>query len=209
MLFNLAKRSTCDYIWRRRCIFADVHGKQWLKESIYPVCVTWQFPWQLSSWDVSDSFTATPSRYRHTSAKLTNAAPWLIVCFFLLLPGLHVFLERLYFFRASRVHAGGAGAEGEATAGGLRGEEERPALKEGENRMLMFSGVLRKTTSRILCSVCLDRTVQYSARYLTPCNFHPVTEGCISTGGTSSRQAGFVCVAAFSGKAKQSSLHKT
>lgn len=70
----------------------------------------------------------------YTSAKLTSAAPWLRVFFSPFLPGLHVFLERLYFFRTSRVYAGGAGPQGEATAGGLRREEEKPALKEGETR---------------------------------------------------------------------------
>lgn len=63
--------------------------------------------------------------------KLTSAAPWLNCV--ILLPGLHVFLERLYFFWSSRVYAGRAGSQREATAGGLRGEEEKPALKKGEN----------------------------------------------------------------------------
>lgn len=76
----------------------------------------------------------------NTSAMLTMAASELI--FFLslslpllllrLFPGLHVFLERLYFFRITRVHARRIGPQRKVAAGALRRSEKRPAFKEGE-----------------------------------------------------------------------------
>lgn len=77
--------------------------------------------------------TAANSRYFYQHVSYVNKGCIFAALFFsLLLPGLHVFLERLYFFRSPRVYAGRTGPEREATARALRCEEKRPAFKEGE-----------------------------------------------------------------------------
>ena len=75
----------------------------------------------------------------------------LLLLLLLLLTGLHVFLERLYFLRSSWVYAGGAGPQREATAGGLRCEEEKPALKEGESLLVMWVRCSEEGNETILC----------------------------------------------------------
>lgn len=95
-----------------------------------------------------------PTRQR---GQLTSATPFADFSF----PsssslGLHVFLERLYFLRSSWVYASRAGPQGEATAGGLRCEEEKPALQEGESYGDQVFRGKKKKKNKMLCSVHRD-----------------------------------------------------